>query len=152
MAPLPQATTGTGGAAPVEKKNAGGNTEAGGHPPADNEPPANAGKVVQHAYGDAAQGVVDEIYDTPEAKARVDGFYAHIPAEFQDLTWMKVTYHQGQIYTFAAAMPGLIIHPGDTVRFVFGQQDPPVPNQVVAVVHMHPPSAGTDAGIMDGPA
>jgi hypothetical protein len=152
MAPLPQATTGTGGAAAVETTNAGGNTEAADHPPADGVPPANTGKVVQHANGDVVQGIVAEIYDTPEAKARVDGFYEHIPAEFQDLTWMKVTYHQGQIYTLAAAMPGLVMHPGDTVRLVFGQQDPPVPNQVVAVVHLQSPSSGADAGIMDGPA
>lgn len=151
MSPFPPATAGTGAAAAAAATNSGGNTETADHP-AGNEPPANAGKVVQHAYGDVTQGVVDDIYDTPEAKARVEGFYTHIPAEFQALAWVKVTYDQGRIYTLAAAMPGLVIHPGDTVRLVFGRQEPPVPNQIVAVTQVRSAAPGTDAGILAKPA
>lgn len=135
---------GIGRASAVQATNAGGGTVSAEHHSTANAPQEAGVNVIQHAYGEAIQGVVDEVYDTPAAKAGLDGFYEHIPAEFRDPAWMKVLYNHGQNYTFAMLAPGLAVNAGDTVHLVFGQQHPPVPNQVVAVVQVAP-SASPEA-------
>lgn len=88
-------------------------------------------RLVPHDCGEIVVGRVTELYATLDEKAGLTGFYEHIPTQFQDLAWAKVAYNDGQNFTFAMVAPGIIPRLGDSVNLIFGQQTPPVPNQIM---------------------
>lgn len=90
--------------------------------------------LVPHDCGEIVVGRVTELYATPDEKAGLAGFYEHIPAQFQDPAWAKISYNDGQNYTFAMVASGILPRLGDSVNLMFGQQTPPVPNQILTAL------------------